>query len=204
MLANRETVREITHHFGNLSRPQYSLDLPSGAISVDEALNLGWNALGRQERFKRIELKWEAGAPIYRIRFKDRYESEVTIHALSGRILIYPVGEKEFKKIAQDFHTLSFLPPKFKWVLDTLAISVISVVSSGIIMFLRTKKIYGKPARKIHILPSLAVSIPFLITAGTGILINHEERIEEVLKRYVSSSPIPLRCRWILNTTYFR
>lgn len=189
ILANRENIREIFHHWGNYKHPKYSLDFPQDSISIDEALSLGWETLGGKEQFKRIELKWEGGAPIYRIRFRDKHESEVTIHAISGEILIHPTRKKELKKIAQDFHTLSFFFPKFKWVLDALAIIVILVVISGISLFLKKKRISGKLTRKIHIFSSLIASIPFLTTATSGILINHEERLEELTKKYVSSSP---------------
>ncbi|MFH1339354.1 MAG: PepSY-associated TM helix domain-containing protein, partial [Candidatus Omnitrophota bacterium] len=47
----------------------------------------------------------------------------------------------------------------------------------------------GTLTRKIHVFSSLIVSIPFLITATSGILINHEERLEGLTKKYVSSSP---------------
>ncbi|MFH1339107.1 MAG: hypothetical protein ABIH40_04640, partial [Candidatus Omnitrophota bacterium] len=77
ILANRETIREMTHHWGNYKHPKHSLDFPQDCISIDKALSLGWEALGKKEQFKRIELKWEGGAPIYRIRYRDKHQSEV-------------------------------------------------------------------------------------------------------------------------------
>ncbi|MCP4401381.1 MAG: hypothetical protein GY801_29290 [bacterium] len=190
LLGNREPIRELLTDFGNYVHPPYRLDFPDNALSLDDALTLGWDVLGAQEGYSRIEVKWESGAPIYRIRFSNTEKSEVTIHAVTGKILIFPTNEKEIKKIAQDFHVLSLLPDNLRWIFDVLTLVVIGVTLSGILLFfLKKKKISGSPTRKLHNISSMLVCIPFLIMAVTGILLNHEEWSESLSKKNVSSSP---------------
>ncbi len=189
ILSNREPIRAITHKFDNYPHPKYALDFPEGAISISEALNLGWETLGRKEKYKRIEIKWEGGAPIYRIRFSDKDKSEVTLHAVTGKILIFPTGDKELKKVAQDAHVLSFLSDNAGWVFNGLSILVLFTIISGIVIFFKGKKFAGTPARKIHIIASMLISLPFVIMAITGIVLYQEEWLESQSKAYVSSTP---------------
>jgi uncharacterized iron-regulated membrane protein len=134
-------------------------------------------------------MKWESGAPIYRIRFKDGKKSEVTIHALKGEVLLYPSGKKEIKKIAQDFHTFQFLPENLKWILDVFAGIVIFTIVTGMIIFFMGKKLCGTRARKIHIICCIIICIPFLIMSITGIFLNHEEWLESKSKINASAQP---------------
>ncbi len=188
ILSNREPIRAITHKFDNYPHPKYALNFPEGSISMNKALRLGWEALGKKEHYKRIEIKWEGGAPIYRIRFKDKNKSEVTIHALTGKILIFPTQDKELKKIAQDSHVLSFLSDNARWVFDGLSILVLFTIISGIVIFFKGKMFAGTLARKIHIIASMVISLPFLIMAITGIMLHHEEWLESKSTAYVSST----------------
>ena len=80
ILAHREPIREMSHTFDTYEPPEYHLGFAGKAILINAALDIGWAALGYQEEYSRIEMKWENGAPIYRIRFKDAGKSEVTIH----------------------------------------------------------------------------------------------------------------------------
>ncbi len=189
ILSNREPIRAISHQFGNTPHPEYRLDFPEDAISLNQALKIGWDALGTQEAYKRIEIKWEGGAPIYRIRFSDKEKSEVTIHAATGDILISPGADKELKKIAQDFHVMSFLSDNARWLFDAFGVIVMFTIISGLIIFFKGKKFAGTRARKIHIIASMLVSLPFLIMGMTGIMLNHEEWLEEHSQAYVSSTP---------------
>lgn len=189
ILGNRDTIRAISHRFGNDPHSKYSLDFSEEALSIDDILRIGWKTLGGEEEFQRLEVKWEGGAPIYRIRFRDKDKSEVTIHAVTGEILILPTKRQEIKKIAQDFHTLNVLSENLRWVFDVLALLVIAVTVSGIIIFfLKKKKISGTLTRKLHNISSLFICIPLVIMAITGIMLNHEGWLESQSKKYISSS----------------
>ncbi len=190
ILSNREPIRELRYRFDNYTYPQYELDFPDGSVSIDDALALGREALGKKEDYKRIEVKWESGAPIYRVRFSDKDKSEVTLHAVTGKILISPTKDKEIKKIAQDFHILDFLSEKFRWVFDILTLVVITVTISGIIIFfLKKKKLSGTLTRKLHNLSSMLICLPFLIMAITGVMLHQEEWLEALSQKYASSFP---------------
>ncbi|MBD3299879.1 MAG: hypothetical protein GF347_00845 [Candidatus Moranbacteria bacterium] len=189
ILANREPIREMNNHFGDEIAPERSLGFEGKAISVNKALEIGWEALGDKEKYSRIEMKWEGGAPIYRIRFKDKEKSEITIHAFTGEVLLYPSGKKEIKKVAQDLHALSFLPDNMRWVFDLLAIITILCIISGLILLFSEKIYAGKPARKIHNIVSAIVAVPFLIMAITGIYLNHEEWLEGKSKISKAKNP---------------
>ncbi len=188
VLSNRELIRNLTNQFGNMPHPETTLSFPDDSIFLSEAIEIGNKTLGEKLKIKRIELKWESGAPIYRIRYKNKAKSEITIHAKSGKILLYPSKDKELKKIAQDMHVMEFLTDKNRWVFDILAVLTIIMVLSGVVIMFG-KFYYGKAKRKIHVVAVSILLIPFFIMAVTGFMLNHEDYLEDQSIIKLSSSP---------------
>jgi len=192
ILANRETIREAGPDFGSHEHPLYELGFSKEAIGVSHALELGWAELGSRQKFSRVELKWERGAPIYRIRFQDARKSEVTIHAVSGVVLISPVARVEIKKIVQDLHEFAFLPESIRWwVFDSLAFLVLLSCITGLIILIKKRRLRGSAMRQVHFLATLMVGVPLAVHVVTGIALNHEDFVKrEIAAPLIVPTPV--------------
>ena len=189
ILSLREPIRGAARPFGSYQEiPKYSLDFPGNSLPLDEALDIAYKAFGKKENISRIELKWERQAPIYRVRFKHKEEPEITVHAVTGEVLL-SVSKKEIKAVAEELHAFNFLPAKLSWVLDASGIMIILLIISGFMRLLIVKKISQNRLRRTHAVSSLAIGIPFLLITLSGILLNHKDWLEKLDKKYVSAHP---------------
>ena len=188
ILNHRDAIRNL-NRAGRLAPLKYSLDYSPAVVSIDQAVGLARQSLGEQARPKRIEMRYDRGTLIYRLRFgeENRGEREITIDALTGKIII-PASKFEFKEIAEKAHNLEFLKTPGRWLVDILASGIIIAALSVAILHFKLILINAPPKVRLykfalcglHRWLWVIVALPVLIFALTGIALNHQDFLEEI------------------------
>lgn len=193
LLNHRDDIRNLTK-VGNLTPQKYTLDYSQTVVSIDKAVNIAWGSLGEKAVPKRVEMRYDKGTLIYRLQFSEKdQDTEVTIDALSGRIII-PAYKQEFKVIMEKLHSLKILKTLGRWLIDILGIAIIITTLS--VLKLHLKLIFLNAPNKLNLCTLhrwlwVIVAIPVVIFSFTGIARNHEDwlkKIDDRISHYETKS----------------
>lgn len=188
LLNHRDDIRNL-NKVGRLTPQKYTLDYSQAVVSINKAVGLAQQSFGKQSSPKRIEMRYDRGTLIYRLRFGEegKGETEVTIDALTGRIII-PAYQLEFKEIAEKLHNLEFLNTLGIWLIDILGIGIIFAAVSVLILHFKLILI-NAPCKvrlcklglcKFHRWLWVIVALPVLISTSTGIALNHQDFLKKI------------------------
>jgi len=175
-LGHRDQIRELNKVDNKKPPVVYNLPYSQAIISIDDAINLAYKDLGKKGKIDRIEMRYDQGTLIYRIRFKEeKPEQETTINALNSEILI-SAHKQEVKVFMEMIHSYYFVPELVTIIIGHIwAILMFLICITGLIMYIKTRKgnlsLKFTNTRMWHRNIAILACVPLFISALTGILL---------------------------------